>query len=515
MRFKRNALSIVEIEHEHETIVFNVRAYSQTKYSMNSGVFDEINQYISTLPENRQKCIFDIYKDIVKHFQTIREIDNASIEYLNKRTKDIYNFLDLKQLDRWLRMVSIVGIPPTSTDTISDDLEENRTYLAEDYRNLITFTVGSRMMLPIWGDVQGMMTSASKNGGKAREYACLRIIVNTPLWQLPANARLDLYIVATVDSKGGSNSALFAGHGSELLPDVLKAGAIVKRLVVAPLNVDLERGGLAKNVHGYIQSALKDYDVPGSKAKITTDAGGDSETGEDFSSLEKLRLKEKESAGTVEKYRAWIQLAGPVALAKAIDPSVPVEYVQECLNTNDKLEYIDLNECQLILAKWLVMFIMPALSIDIFDRMEISKTIMPALQALLIHWNFNEVAVLITAEKVKDLQAISPVSYSRITKNTMAQLAEAYPYTTSKASVNERQANVGYQSIEYVANMFCGVNWNLTVPPTVVSRSSTMRPRVSSYPTPGDISEQLALLTIKIWSLFDVTRFTNTNAKFA
>lgn len=515
MRFKRNALSLVEIEHDHETVVYNVRAYSQTKYSMNSGVFDEINQYMATLPENRQKCIFDIYKDIVKFFQSIREIDEKALKYLNKRAKEIYNYLDLKQLDRWLRMVNIVGIPPTSTDTLSDDLEENRTYLAEDYRNLITFTVGSRMMLPIWGDVQGMITTTTKGGGKAKEYASLKLIVETPLWQLPAISRLEVYIIATIDSKGGSNSALFAGHGSELLPDVLMAGAIVKRLVVAPLNVDLERGGLAKNVHGYIHSALKDYDVPGSKAKITSDSSGDSETGEDFSSLEKLRLKEKESAGTIEKYRAWIQLAGPVALARAIDPTIPAEFVQECLNTNDKLEYIDLNECQLILAKWLIMFVMPALSIDIFDRMEISKCIMPALQALLIYWNFNELAILLTAEKVKDLQAISPVSYSRITKSTMALLAEAYPYTTSKASVNERQANIGYQSIEYVANMFCGVNWNLTVPPTVVSRIPAMRPRVSSYPTPGDISEQLALLTIKIWSLYSVTRFTNSNAKFA
>lgn len=510
MRFIRNSLSIVEVEHEHSKVVFNVRAYSQTKYSINSGVFDEINHYLSILPINRQQVIFDLYVEVNNFFKTVREIDDKAIKWLNKKAKEIYDYLDVRQLDRWLRMVNIVGIPPTSTDTLSDDLEESRTYLAEDYRNLITFTVGSRMMLPIWGDVQGMITTTTKGGGKAKEYACLRIIVDTALWNLPAIARLEVYITATIASKGGSNSALFAGLGSEHLPEVLKAGAIVKRLVVAPLNIDLERGGLAKNVHGYIHSALKDYDVPGSKAKITTETSGDSETGEDFSALEKLRLKDKESAGTIEKYRAWIELAGPVNLARVIDPTVPPELVEECMRTNDRLEYIDLNECQLILAKWLIAFIMPTLSIDIFNRMEISKCVMPAMQAVLVHWEFNELAILLTADKVKDLQMISPTSYTRITKNTMANLAQAYPYAiTSKASVNERQSNVGYQSIEYLANMFASVNWNLTVPPTVVSRIPAMRPKVSSYPTPGDISEQLALLTNKIWSIYDVTRFNN------
>ena len=507
MRFKRNNV-LVEIEHEHDLTVFNVRAYSQTKYSSNSGVFDEINQYLSTLPEDRQRCIYEIYKTVAGYLQTVREVDAGVIEYLALRVKELYNYLNLRQLDSWLRMAGVVGIPPTSTDKLSDDLEENRTYLAEDYRNLITLTVASRMMLPIWGDLQSMIPTTGRGSSRIKEVLCLKIVTQSGLWTLPAISRLEVYIEATINAKGGSISALVAGFGSDRLPEMLMAGAIIKRLVVAPLNVDLERGGLAKNVHGYCQSAIKDFDIPGSKAKVTADAMGDSETGEDFSSLEKLRLRDKESVGTVEKYKAWLMLAGPVGLARAIDPTINPSLIQECVETNSQLEYINLQQGQLILAKWMIFLIMPTLSIDLFTRMEISKIVMPAFQALLIHWNFLEVAVLITAEKITDLQLISPVTYQRISKSTMTILAEMFPYQiTSKASVNERQSNVGYQSIEHIAGMFSGCNWNLTVPPTVVSQIPGMRPLVSAYPTPADISEKFALLIIKIWSLNNVTRF--------
>lgn len=516
MRFKRNALSTVEIEHDHRTIVFNVRAYSQTKYSINSGVFDEINAYLQTaVPEDRQTCIFNLMAEIETYMRRVREIDGKSLEFLNRKAKDIYKFLDLKQLKNWLVNIYGVQVPPSAKQGLSDDLEASRTYQGPDYIDLVVFTIASRIMLPVWGDLQGMITTTTKNGGKAKEYACLKTIVDTPLWQLPAIPRLNVYIVATINSKGGSNSALCAGLGSELLPDVLMAGAIVKRLVVAPLNIDIERGGLAKNVHGYIHSALKDFDVPGSKAKITADSGGDSETGEDFSSLEKLRLKDKEPIGTLEKYRAWLQLAGPLNLAAAVDPTIPMELVSECITTNERLEYIDLNECQLTIAKWMIYFVMPSLSIDIFNRMEISKDIMPALQALLVHWGFNELSILLTGERVKDLQALSTTPQSRITRNTLQQLLEGWPYTINKSGANERQSNVAYQCVEYVSNAFNGVTWNVTVPPTVVNRVTGMRPKISNYPSPSDLSEQLALLIIKLWSLYSVTRFTNSNAKFA
>lgn len=515
MQFKKHALSTVEIEHDHNSVLFNVRTYSQTKYSSNSGVFDEINAYLRTaVPEDRQTCINAVYQEVFAYLRSVREINDKSLDFLNKKAKEIYKYLDLKQLKNWLMNTYGVQVPPSAKQGLSDDLEAARTYQAPDYIDLVVFTVGSRMMLPIWGDLQGMITTTARNAGKAREYACLKTIVDTPLWQLPAVQRLLIYIRATIDSKGGSVSALIGGMGSDTLPDFLLAGAVVKRLVVAPLNVDIERGGLAKNVHGYIHSALKDFDVPGSKAKITSDSGGDSETGEDFSSLEKLRLKDDQPIGNIEKFKAWLQMAGPVGLAKSIDPTIPIELLSECIENNAQLEYIDLSECQLTLAKWMVYFIMPTLAIDLFTRMEISKGIMPALQALLVHWNFNELAVLITAERIRDLQALPAFTNTRITRQTLNLLLEAYPNQIIKSGANERQSNVGYQSIEAVANQFNGASWNLTVPATVISRNASMRPKVSGYPTPSDLSEQLALLTIKLWSLYSVDRFNESNASF-
>lgn len=501
MQFIRK-LDMVNIEHDNQVIVFNVRSYKQTKFSNNLTVFDEINRYLATIPDNRQSAIFNCYTEIHETLRLAKTLDKELRNKLTGKINNLANYVDLEQLDRWLRFNGCVRIPPTADDKLSDDLEERRTFLAEDYRHLGAFTVSLRCMLPIWGEFQDFVSSINRAAAKTKEFESLRLITTSAFYTHVSVARVRTYIEATVESVGGSTSALVSGLGTSLLPDHLLAGAVVRRLAVAPLNEDLDRGGLAKNIHGYVQSALKDFDNPQDCARIVNGGGGDSETGEDFSKIDGFRVKGLIPPGGLEKYVVWLDLVGPQGVAKSIDPTIPPDLVQACCEANANLEYIDLEKCQRLLAKWVMDSVIPCTMLDTIKRKQISTIVMPAVQALLIHWGFDDMAILVTAEKSQEPPPPSFTSYIRITKQTNKLLGEMYPYSNAKPNKNDRQQNVGYSSIEGCAQAFNCHQWNVNIPDIILPKFSGIRAR-SSISTPSDISERLALIVDKIWSVRD------------
>lgn len=502
MQLIRNQDSVI-VEHENIALPFQVTIYGSTKYKSNMTIFNEINQYLSGLPYNRQRQLFLTYTKLHEIFYTVTDFTDTVNKQIIEMVKDIYKFLSISELDMWLRAPGRTQVPPTSTDTISDDLEENRTFLAEDYRNLITYTVALRMMLPIWGEYQ-MMYARSKSQAKNKEYEALKLIVGSDLFLHPSYLRIKVYIEATINAAGGSISATIAGLGSSFLPEYLLAGALVRRLTVAPINVDLERGGLAKNIHGYVQSALKDFDSQDYRVKQTGGGGGGDEPGEDFSHLERLRIKHMISHGYIEKYTVWLQQTGAYGVARAIDKTIPPELVISCLETNHDLISVELSEAQLILAQWIMYPVLSIKGLSTVSRKLISTVVMPAVQALLVHWGFPMVALLSVAKKrLREFGTAYPTS-SRPTRNTWNLLSEQFPYTkTDKKNIGQRQGNVAYTAIEDMANQFYKYNWLVDIPKVLLSTLPANTHAREEIVPPPDLSEHLALIVIKTWSNFN------------
>lgn len=497
--------SSITITHDgYEPIVFSTKSYGQTKYRSNSQViFNEINAYMQTLTEGQRKAIYDCYAQIHQHIYSARSHTKELQATLQGLVVALVNYVDIDQLDSWLRFPGRTPVSSTAVDRLSDDLEVRRTFSAEDYRQKTTFTIACRIMLPIWGEYQELISAISKGAAKTKELEALRLITTSKLYMHPSVQRILIYIEATVDAVGGSNSALVAAYGSDMLLEHLLAASIVRRLAVADIYESLDRGGLTKNIHGYIQSALKDFDSQQSRVRIPGATGGDSETGEDFSRIESLRTKPEKSPGTTEKYKVWLDLRGPYDTARAIDPTVTDDFIQSALQTNANLVYVDLTETQLTIAKWIMHAVMPPNALDNIGRQQMSTIIFPAVQAVLMHWGFADIAILLTAQKSDELTAMTPMSYQRITKNTHAQLEQMYPYQIiSKASINNRQSNVGYVNIETIANEFIMHQWNVNIPEIVASTFPALRAR-SLIVAPADISERLAQLVIKLWNTYE------------
>lgn len=495
----------ISINHEdREPIVFSTKPYGQTKYRSNAAViFKEVNAYLQTLPLGQRTAIYESYSTIHKLIYEARAHTKELRAALQQEVKALIAYVDIDQLDMWLRFPGRMPLSSTAVDRLSDDLEERRTFLAEDYRNLTSFTIACRFMLPIWGEYQDLVASVSKNAAKSKEHEAIQLITESKLYMHPSVQRILIYIDATVDAVGGSNSALVAAYGSDMLLEHLLAASIVRRLAVADIYESLDRGGLTKNIHGYIQSALKDFDSQQSRVRIPGATGGDSDTGEDFSRIEALRTKPEKSPGTTEKYKVWLDIRGPAEVARTLDPTVPDEFIASAIQTNHELIYVDLTSTQLVLAKWIMHEIMPPNAIDNINRQQISTIIFPAVQAVLMHWGFADLAILLTAQKSDELTAMTPMSYQRITKNTHALLEQMFPYQiVSKASINNRQSNVGYVNIETIANEFIQHQWNVNIPPIVAHTFPALRSR-SLIVAPSDISERLAQLVIKIWNIYE------------
>ena len=527
------AIKKIAITHKGKVIHWESTYFSGSKLKVQP--FSEINGFLETLPESAHDDLFDCYQQINSR------IDIASPDILHKEITKIvskmYRYFDIEAVHRWLITNTRFYIPAGIKDTFegefteeeseaetrrftqgesieSSDQQSNKTspeltYLRNDYIDLTVLSVWLQPMAPIWL-IYGQYLKNSSSG--FQELTMLELLEGTPFEDFKAYDKLLSYCKAYADSKLTGASSIeknLMGLGSTEVPIWIMSRVVVRRLTTAPIltRMDKESHTLISVVFHYVRQLCGPKNGSGEKRiaakKLETSNNGDEDKN---SFIEHFKIKQEAIGGDVVLNKVYVEDA--VAVALRVDPTVPVEFVEECMRAAERMASAQIYPHQLSLMQWAMGLVIPPKVV--MQLKPVSRAPIQAVsQALLWHWGYADLAVFISVERFYQQDADGPlfegtvIPRSRIKKEHQERLMELFPHekatqfnviTTPKRGTF---INPATDEINWMAESMRDFTWRYIGSQRLLNESNQYKGS-QTLALPIDIKVKLAELAIMI-----------------
>lgn len=503
---------IVQISHNGQVLNWDISPYSRSRDAQGEAaaatVFDEINSYLEQVSAERQHKIFETFRAIREELNQGYDTRPLTVS-LQRYVEQLYNLMPFEDVEYWVRMSSNLRVPPSikhdhSPEDPKDEGYIAQTYLYRDYQQLMALTVALRPMVPIWGEFLKAIKETSGNTNK--EQVGMKLLYFSSLIKSEPMTRLYEYIIARATAQyktGPSQAALMGGMGSSELPDWLRAITVVRRLTVCPIVSQEEHNNLVTNIHQFLRHNLTGLDKKfgGQFNGSITDKERSANTKDDSndSLVEMYKIKAEIPDGEAQKmsiYPEYLQ-----NLIDHIDPTLPREYVDQCMEAITTLQYHSIEEHQSRLMRWVMSPAIPHEGAALMPRTP-ERLVMAVIQAALWHWGFYSLAVLMTATPVVREEGVmlgGTELRGRMSKELDRQLQEAFPHYRQPRQVNapSKHYNPAVRAIEKFCSLAARNEWMLHAP-LPLKKLATRPEFFMRYEITAEIRTALAELLTKI-----------------
>ncbi len=421
--------------HKGKKILWPAMTYSKVRLREPLMVFDEINDFLKWLPEESQDGIFQCYVEIKDLLDMAG--DAVVAKALKQRVKELYQFAPMEKFRHWTAFELNLMIPDDIYSTMSENSrydETENTYLRPAYINAAVMALAIRLMVPIWGE---FIDQSVGNDFKETEAVGLLDETEIKSWpeEEPAWEKLYRYIRHFGDTESSAIllSNLWRGQGSEEIPDCMMARVVVRRLTLAPLRGPHSHNIIA-NIYRYVDNNSSPQERSAKDRVIKKDPDKGQGDEDKISIVESYKLKQRVSDGDVVLFEvATRNIAG---MCQYIDPTIDMEKVKICSDAallNDIAILGEIHLHQTRLAQWIMRPVFPPKAFSLIDHMSVIR-LLAASQALLWHWGFLDLALLMQVKLVTESDQMIPSltrsvkSGARILPQYKEELNKLFPY---------------------------------------------------------------------------------------
>lgn len=295
-----------------------------------------INAYWASLPKERQDAIFEVYLDAKEIFedsdQRYESIHNDLIVLVAK----LYKLQPYEEIREFIMNQRTIKIPmDLKREYDADSPNNGRTYLLEDYMELMCLAVALKPMLPIWG--QYLEGIAEDVGNAYKEDHAASLLNKTNITRQASYQRLERYIEAYTSHPGDDiGLAAVLGFMSTVeFPKYLLNLLLLKKLCVSKMptiSSPLEPFNLIREIYLFVKLKVEKpetifMDSGNVRDKSKSSLGNNEE--DNTSKLEGVKLKEELDKGTVTKYS--IQVQNDMFIPKRIEHTINESHVRESI----------------------------------------------------------------------------------------------------------------------------------------------------------------------------------------
>lgn len=387
------------IRHGDSRLIFDLRdAFQSPHRSISRNPFREINLWLSSLAEGRQKAIFDIYESYRKELTTNSNID-YHMERMSQLTEALYKFINYKDIKNFVENEKLLTIPKEGFEIAHNPTDPNpeKTYIAKEYYELMLYIICLRPLFPV---ISEYMTKLTKVYGKdyKEHYARISLITSTWLNSAPQLERLTAYIEASVAPKKEQiSNIVFNAMSKEDFSDWVVSKVICRRLMTGEIHIVPGVPNQIASIWSFIDNSVRQT------PKVT--GIGDvvlknplSESGDDHKSMaDENRVRQNTTIGYLVRHEEYFSNIGNVV--RQIDPTVPTELISGAAENPLTYGINCLSRwhtviTQLIVADKVSVRILEALAKPVhISGAEIARI-------LLWHWGYHELSLLMSAEEV-------------------------------------------------------------------------------------------------------------------
>lgn len=481
--------------HQGQELEWSGSMLNRTSFKNLDNLFNPINGFIATWPSDKQQALWECYVEAYELMRTQGEL-RLLFGKLKKVVKKMYGLFTYEQLRYWVLGYGNIYIPENIYDQYNGN-PEDRTYLVNDYKELAILAVALQAMVPVF--YQFIFINKNVGNNHKEQYA-YGLLSDTWIEDTPGAQRLRSFVEATVIREAISIASVCFGLSSTELPDHLYCRAIVKKVALAEVTVVDVNSSAISNVFHYLRNTYKSLDrsFTAGDGKLNpkhnpTDRGGDEDN---MSIAETYKVKQEISDGDLIPQSIYTE--NYLQMAQAIDSTVPVDLVEMCIRNAWKLELDPISPHQMTLVQWVMSKVLSPRAIPNLDKPSLLRTI-GATQALMFHWGFKELAVLLTATAYiweEESAMFTVESRSRISSDAVQKLVGLYPYSTRQSGkTSDRQTNAACRAIDALALEMSTNYWAVYVPAEKLSEFRFEFDNVITVP--ADVKSQLVKLLME------------------
>jgi len=500
----------VILQHGEQSLRWNTTYCNKATKLTVEEVFREFNGYLAELSQNRKDQIFEAYRKIHEVITDVYH-EKPPMAKLITLTRELFLLIPVHELTAWIDNPKSNIRLPLGLLTEYGDQPQSRTYLKDDYRELVMFSLALRAMVPIWGEF--IFNYAEDVGGWCKESAAMRVMLNTWVNASKPRARLLNYLENIIPKEPKNFSPVIGGLGTTEMPEWFLSLACVRRLCITPISSEDGKSELITSVYNFI--ATNTFNSMDRKfSAMVVEKHRIQPHGEDNTSLvENYKVKQQLSDGDLTMLSVFTEFTEDgkkdsrrLSMAEKIDPSVPYELVEKCVAEIPKILDMQILTHHYTLTQYVVNAVIPAAGVENLSRQALMRA-MTVTQAILWHWGFYDLAVLMTAKisNSNNESMFGGESRPRIPKETVERLVQLYPHyqvignrnDAAAVEKQQRQNNVTIKAIEIISKEMINREWMILAPIDLVRLSSVPK-GIRRMQTPPDLKTQLADLCIKI-----------------
>lgn len=488
------------VTHNGRNIVWRVNNLKNSKLHAKPKLFDEVNQWLSGQSTDVQQSLFDIYQSINAIFLDSTTPFLKQHQEATDLVTELFKHIPMNSIQYWVRYRLNIVIPPNMkveyeiTDTVKE-----RTYLRDEYYGLIVLTLMCRFMIPIWG---AYMTSFSYDiGTYEKEYMAYRLLVNTDIPGSEPFERLISYIQASIQQAGGGvrsfgGSTVISGISTLETPLFIMSKLLIRRLATGDIDATNGGGNIIANVHSFVSNTPTDlqrwFDNIRDKIK-DEDEGGSAPDARSI--LEQYKNSQQLSEGDKAIHRYFLSNVQKVVMQA--DPTIDLLKLEECLACYDKIQTMPIAKHNEILVQWALGDVIPVTACYMLDKKEMLR-LMLATQALLWHWGFNALALMVTATVNTNITIEFNRTRNQVKQQDMSILNTIYPYENRSGGAANRNRNIAYQALMSFEKRYYNLYFQPVPPAGLMAYYRESHVNENGWVCPSDLMVQLSNLLIKV-----------------
>ncbi len=423
---------------DHEQIELDLTDFYKDQSNI-LNLYDQINEYVATLPIYTQKEIYDVfYKVYTNEYKQNYNDVNFIIKLENKIAK-VSELLNYNNFKMWLAHKESQMIIPDNirSDYIYDpdmNTTEEKTYIKHEYRDLIGLIIFIRALSPLYLDFYNYIKQLTNH----YYYKLFMLFIKSDIYVSPEIEKLKRYIEANqitlIGNTKNEHLIINAGLSDDDILDSLVSEIIFNKL----LTIDFFNKKC--NIISFIFQTIKYKGnfVTSDSVVIRSKTTINDPTKEDISYFEDYRKTSNIPIGTVVEIQHAISNIDFLVNALGHSNFDYDMYNRELENVKSLMDN-RLDKIQIYLLGWFISKIINPRALYYIEFKKLVELMLFA-KVVLMKNNQEFIGMLLSSYKSKETNYINIIIRSGVNKTLVKKLADYYKFTIEddKQSVIEK-----------------------------------------------------------------------------
>jgi len=515
---------VVEVTLGERSLVWDATFCRKAEYKPEKfPLFKEINTFLESQPPEVSETLFNMYSEIhdvlLNGERSERQV--LAITRIVRRSGSAFNFAAAR---KFVEFGNVVVIPAgfareyaqKESYVMQDDLKiggghrassREKTYLYDDYVELVAFTLLMRLFTPVFGGLLAHLTSDT--GSAWKEYITGMVIGGcSQIINSPGYKKLFTYTTAMTANAEKANSTTMDGLAKENFPLWVFNLILVRRIAVGDIRgIGVNRDGKRENLSTYVYAYLLHRVINNTDSftyRKLNDKKANSKNQDEESKLtdfEAVRINEENTPGHTQEMRFFFSRESKII--EAICPQLDLNLLKEAKEAVATISNEVTHMPQERIMRWVLGPYMHPVSLSDVDKVQLNDYL-AIVMAMFWQHGLKDLAAIVSLTEYKSKGStgvITQITRSNIPAALIEEARVLYPHyrrPSGKVGTARPEPNP-VTLVKTMTNELLERDWQLNLPRQwTLEQQNTIGLRSREYRIPSDIRIQLMHLVLRI-----------------